>query len=548
MKDAITKLESILNQGLYGREEEVRLALLCVLSNKNLLLYGHDDALDILSRFQTLFGEVPITAKLSVSKKHTRKFDKYTAYCELGNHSNTEFLYQYLFTQKNTAVFETLKQVSPEAQKLKKFFDSYNFRQFWNDENKNHAINFIESLVINANPTGSNLDSKDDENSIAKELSNISDKRFKDFLHILAVNIIMNDRNTISPIDFGMFYYCMREWHDGVKYLENTICSSLSTEDLPTFVYHDEDYERNCKEEFAKKYESEHNLIPNVEFMFYVPYSSAPNKPQNDIFVRLNQFYTQYQNLNTQGNSSDLEDDLKLLKEKEKILKDAQLEEMELKESQLAQVQLKRSAFKPVEDGIKAKIKIASAKEHEFKEQRENLEAKYKDSKIKEQREGLESQIAEIKAQEAQFTEARLKLEDELKKARAGLEEKLKSTRDILESKLEEVKEKERDLQVVKERVDSALGNFKSDVSARVKESKDYLSSLRLLSGGLNKAIDACQKQIDSVSRPNPVWGNPLKAHLSALKRIQKNLPNLIKVFDAQIKKFEEQSAKIPKG
>ena len=62
MKDVIEKLEIILNQGLYGRDEEVRLALLCTLSNKPLLLYGHDDAKDI-----QILPQVQISQKIRIN-------------------------------------------------------------------------------------------------------------------------------------------------------------------------------------------------------------------------------------------------------------------------------------------------------------------------------------------------------------------------------------------------------------------------------------------------------------------------------------------------
>ncbi|RDU66097.1 hypothetical protein CQA53_04665 [Helicobacter didelphidarum] len=545
MKEAIERLESILNQGLYGREEEVRLALLCTLSNKTLLLYGHDDALDIQMRFAALFGEVPIKAKANSLIKNKNKLDKYTAYCEMGSHTNTDHLYQYLFTQRNTAIFEKLKQFAPEAHKLKKFFDTYNFKQFWNDENKTQAINFIESLVAHANPTGT-LITDNDENNVVKQLSNISDKRFRDFLHILAVNLIINDRNNITAMDFGMFYYCLRDWSDGVKYLETTICTSLSDENLPTFIFHDEEYERTCKEEFSKRYETESTLIPNVEFLFYVPYSSSPNTQHHEIFQKIEKFYTHYQNLIVQNHYAEMDADLQELRKCEQRLKETQLQEMDLKESQLAQVQLKRSAFKSVKDGLDERLKIANAKESEYREQREVLENKYKDSKIKEQREGLESQIAEIKAKEDQYKEVRLNLEGQLQDAKNVLEDKLKQTKEILEAKMREVQTRELELQTIKKKVDYSLNNFKTNVAIKIKDARDYLAQLRSLSVGLNKAIEACKMQIDSVSRPNPIWGNPLKAHLSALYRIQKNLPNLIRVFDTQIKKYEESTKRIP--
>ncbi|WP_104747012.1 hypothetical protein [Helicobacter bilis] len=549
MKDVIEKLEIILNQGLYGRDEEVRLALLCTLSNKPLLLYGHDDAKDIQMRFEALFGETPIKAKITAGSnlsKNKDKLSKYTAYCCLGNHNNTEHLYDYLFAPKNTNVIEKLKQLAPEANKLKTFFQDYNFTQFWDEENRAKAINFIESLASHANPTGElagDIAMLDDaEQNLVKQLSNISDKRFKDFLHLLAVNLIINNRKEITPIDFGMFYYCLRDWSDGVRYLETTICASLSNDELPTFVFHDEEYEKTCKETFFKSYEQYAFLIPNLEYMVYVPYSSSPSIPANEIFVRLDSFYTQFQNLVCEETSDDIAKDMQEVATKENILKDAQLKEMELKETQLAQVQLKRSAFKSVKDALDERLKIANAKESEFREQREILESKYKDAKTTDRREGLESQIAEVQAKEDQFKEIRLNLEAQLQDAKNTLEDKLKQTKEILEEKLQEVKAKELDLKEAQDKLNQKLTNRKGNMDVRIKEGREYLTQLRTLPVNLNKAVDACRKQIDAVSKPNPIWANPLKIHLAALYKIQKNLPNMIKAFDSQVKKYEEHA------
>ncbi len=549
MKEIIEKLEIILNQGLYGREEEVRLALLCTLSNKSLFLYGHDDAKDIQNRFQALFGESPIKAKANVTTntlKNKHKMNKYTAYCTLGNHSSSDHLYEYLFTQKNNIVLTKLRQLMPEAQKLKKFFQDYDFNQFWNEENKTKAIDFLESLVTHANPTRdlTNDILLDEEDNIGKQLNNISDKRFKDFLHLLAVNLIINGRREITPIDFGMFYYCLRDWSSGVKYLEATICSSLSNEDLPTFVFHDEDYEKQCREKFAAQYQSNASLIPNLEYMFYVPYISSPSTPPHDIFVKISDFYEQYQNLLEQHTNDDMQQDLQELRAKEKAFKEIQNQEIDLKETQLAQAQLKRSAFKSVKDALDEKLKIAISKENEFKEQREILENKFKDAKTNDRREGLESQITEVKAKEEQYKEIRLNLEGQIQEAKNALENKLKQTKDILESKSQEVREKEEDFKKIQEKVNLKLSNKKNLMETKIKNAKEYLTQLRSLSSILNKAIEACQKQIDAIVKPNPVWGNPLKIHLSALRRIQKNLPNMIRVFDLQIKKYEEYVAK----
>lgn len=549
MKDVIEKLEIILNQGLYGRDEEVRLALLCTLSNKPLLLYGHDDAKDIKMRFEALFGETPIKAKITASANLTKnkdKLSKYTAYCCLGNHNNTEHLYDYLFAPKNTSVIEKLKQLAPDANKLKKFFQDYNFTQFWDEENRTKAIHFIESLASHANPTGelagdiAMLD--DSEQNLVKQLANISDKRFKDFLHLLAVNLIINNRKEVTPIDFGMFYYCLRDWSDGVRYLETTICSSLSNDDLPTFVFHDEEYEKTCKEVFFKSYEKYAFLIPNLEYMVYVPYSSSPSIPANEMFLHLDNFYMKFQNLICEEISEDILKDMQEVEFKENILKDIQVKEMELKETQLAQVQLKRSAFKSVKDALDEKLKIANAKETEFREQREVLESKYKDAKTTDRRESLESQIKEVQEKENQFKEIRLNLEAQLQDAKNTLEDKLKQTKEILEEKLNEVKSKEMELKEAQERLQLKLTDRKNRMDVRSKEGREYLTQLRLIPANLNKAIDACRKQIDAVSKPNPIWANPLKIHLASLYKIQKNLPNMIKVFDHQVKKYEEHS------
>lgn len=551
MKDVIEKLEIILNQGLYGRDEEVRLALLCTLSNKPLLLYGHDDARDIQMRFEALFGETPIRAKITAGAnltKNKNKLSKYTAYCCLGNHNNTEHLYDYLFAPKNTSVIEKLKQLAPEANRLKKFFQDYNFTQFWDEDNRTKAIHFIESLASHANPTGelagdiTMLD--DSEQNLVKQLANISDKRFKDFLHLLAVNLIINNRKEITPIDFGMFYYCLRDWSDGVRYLETTICASLSSDDLPTFVFHDEEYEKTCREIFFKNYEKYAFLIPNLEYMVYVPYSSSPSVPANEVFVRLDNFYTQFQNLMCEEASSDIAKDIQDVQTKENILKDAQLKEMELKETQLAQVQLKRSAFKSVKDALDERLKIANSKETELREQREVLENKYKDAKTTDRREVLESQIKEVQEKENQFKEIRLNLEGQLQDAKNTLEDKLKQTKEILEEKLKEVRTKEMDLKDAQDRLQVKLANKKGSMEMCIREGREYLTQLRLLPASLNKAIEACKKQIDAVSKPNPIWANPLKIHLASLYKIQKNLPNMIRVFDHQVKKYEEHIKK----
>lgn len=551
MKDVIEKLEVILNQGLYGRDEEVRLALLCTLSNKPLLLYGHDDAKDIQMRFEALFGETPIHAKITAGTNLTNKknkLSKYTAYCCLGNHNSTEHLYDYLFAPKNTSVLEKLKQFSQEANKLKKFFQDYNFTQFWNEDNRAKAIHFIESLASHANPTGElagDITMLDDaEQNLVKQLSNISDKRFKDFLHLLAVNLIINNRKEITPIDFGMFYYCLRDWSSGVHYLETTICSSLSNDELPTFVFHDEEHEKACKEVFFKNYEKYAFLIPNLEYMVYVPYSSSPSIPANEIFVRLDNFYTQFHNLICEETGDDITKDMQEVQAKENILKDAQLKEMELKETQLAQVQLKRSAFKSVKDALDERLKIANAKETEFREQREILESKYKDAKTTDRREGLETQIKEVQEKENQFKEVRLNLEAQLQDAKNTLEDKLKLTKEILEEKLKEVRAKEADLKEAQDKLNVKLANKKGNMEVRIKDGREYLTQLRLLPASLNKAIEACRKQICAVSKPNPIWANPLKIHLASLYKIQKNLPNMIKVFDQQVKKYEEHIKK----
>ncbi len=545
MKDVIEKLEVILNQGLYGRDEEVRLALLCTLSNKPLLLYGHDDAKDIKLRFESLFGETPITAKVNANFNNKNKMNKYTAYCHLSNHNNTEHLYEYLFSQRNNNIIEKLKQLAPDAQKIKKYFQDYNFTQFWNEDNREKAIGFIESLVsyVSSADGGDTSLLDTEEQNIIKQLSNISDKRFKDFLHLLAVNLMINDRKEITPIDFGMFYYCLRDWSNGLRYLETSICSSLSNEELPTFVFHDEEYEKSCKEEFSKQYEQKAFLIPNLEYMFYVPYSSSPNIQPNDIFTKIDKFYKNFENLSSQeGFESDIEQDLKEVQLKEEALRDIELKEMELKESQLAQVQLKRSAFKSVKDGLDERLKIAIAKETEFKEQREALESKFKDAKIKEARENFEAQIIEVQAKENKFIEVRLNLEAQLQDAKNTLEDKLKQTKDILEAKMLEVNEKREELKEAKDKLNVKLLNRKNTTELKLKEAKEYLTQLRLIPAGLNKSIEACTKQINAVSKPNPIWANPLKMHLSALYKIQKNIPNMIKFFDSHIKQYEESS------
>ena len=81
-------------------------------------------------------------------------------------------------------------------------------------------------------------------------------------------------------------------------------------------------------------------------------------------------------------------------------------------------------------------------------------------------------------------------------------------------------------------------------LETKLKDAKDYLSQLRSVTAVLNKAIDSCQKQIDIAPKPNPIWSRTLKIHLKGLRRIQKSLPNMIKIFDEQIKKYEEDSKK----
>lgn len=548
VKEVIEKLEVALNQGLYGREEEMRLALLCVLANKSLFLYGHDDVREIHARLEALFGETRIAIKVGNNIKKKDKIHHYTISCNLGNHNNNGHLYEYLFAQNSSNVIEKLSQFKAEAQKIKKFFQDYNFTQFWSDENKTKAIDFIESLVSHVNPTGDlvNAMATDSENqSIGKQLQKLSDKRFKDFLHLLAINLIINDRSNITTIDFGMFYYFLSDWMDGMKYLEETICSNLSNDNLPTFAFHNEDYEQKCKNDFFVQYQKYALLIPNLEYMFYVPYSSSPNEPQHDMFIKLKDFYRQYQNLVIVDNNNDeMQEDLLELSAKEEIFKKVQLEELELKETQLAQVQLKRSMFKSIKDGLEEKLKIALSKENEFKEQREALENKFKDTKIQEHREGMEEQIADIKANEDKFREVRIKLEGELQDAKNTLEDKLKQTKEILEKKLIEVKAKEDEFKIVQNRVNNKIASQKSSMNARLKEAKEYLTQLRSIPVSLNKAIEACEKQSNAVLKPNPVWVNPLRVHLLGLRKIQKNLPNMIRVLDSQIKKYEEHAKK----
>ncbi|RDU59288.1 hypothetical protein, partial [Helicobacter sp. MIT 14-3879] len=472
---------------------------------------------------------------------------KYTAYCFLGNHANSDHLYKYLFSTKSNNIIERLKQFAPEAQRIKKYFREYDFSKFWNDGNKTKAIDFIESLANYAAPPHTqDEDSKSHASNVLA--ANISDKHFKDFLHLLAINLLINNKKDISPMDFGMFYYCLREWADGLKYLEESICMSLSSQILPTFVFHDEEYERSLKEQFLLELEQNAHNFPHSEFMVYVPYSSSPNKAPNEMLLKVQNFHKQFQNILQQDSDEDLEKDFKEIEVKEDILKRAQLEEMELKESQLAQVQLKRSAFKTVKDGLDERLKIAAAKEMELREQRESLENKYKDSKIAGQKESYESQIAEVRAKENQYKEIRLNLEGQLQDAKNVLEDKLRQTKEILESKLKEIQAKEADVQAVRAKLNAKLANVKGDVNTRIKQAKDYLTQLRSLSVGLNKAIESCEEQMQATSKPNPVWANPLKFHASGLRKIQKNLPNMIRVFDAQIKQYEESTRKKLQG
>ena len=545
IKESISKIESVLNHGLYGREEEIRLAILCALGEKSLFLYGHDDVNEIELRINTLFGEGYIKTKAEVGAEYlkSKKMNKHIAYCSVGNHDNSNSLYKYLFAQNsNTNILAKLKQLEPEAQKIKKYFQDYDFNTFWSEENKNKAIDFMESVTSYANPVGD--ENGDSTNHISKQLSEVSDRRFKDFLHILAINLIINDKKEVDTMDFGMFFYCLRDWSSGTKYLESIIFSNISSQNLPTFVFHDSDYDKIKKEEFLEKFKKMSYLIPNVEFIFYVPYSSSPNTAPHDIFVKIDKFYAQYSNLTKDNNSDDIEKDLKELREKERILKDAQTEEMDIKESHLAQVQLKRSAFKNIKDSIDNKLKIAVAKESEFREQREALETKLRDTKIKAQTEGLEAQIADIKAKEEQYTEIREDLESQLQDAKNNLEGKLNQIKDILGSKALEVKEKEAELKRIQDIVKQKMSNKKGKLETKLKDAKDYLSQLRSVTAVLNKAIDSCQKQIDIAPKPNPIWSRTLKIHLKGLRRIQKSLPNMIKIFDEQIKKYEEDSKK----
>lgn len=549
MKDVIEKLESALNQGLYGRDDEVRLALLCTLADKPLFLYGHDDAMEIKARFDALFGENPIKAKVTSSDliKKKYKINEYAAYCFLGNHTDSNQLYDYLFSIKTDGLTERLKKFSLEAQKVKKYFNDFDYTKFWNDDNKNTTIHFIESLTnhVSLSHTSSEKEEEDkNEKKLKLLVANISDKQFKDFLHLLAINLLISERNTLSPMDFGMFYYCLKDWAEGLKYLEETICMALSSSICPTFVFHNEEYEKQLREEFYLEYEKSGHNLPHSEFMVYVPYSSSPSQPKSDILQKIESFHRKLQQISKLDSNDDIEADIKEAEMKEEILKKAQLEEMELKESQLAQVQLKRSAFKTVKEGLDERLKIATAKETELREQREALESKYKDSKIAGQKEGYESQIAEVKAKESQYTDIRLNLEGQLQDAKNDLENRLKKAKEILESKLKEIQAKEADVKAAKAKLQGKIGDLKSDMQARLKKAKDYLLVLRSSSVSLSKAVEACDKQIKGASKPNPLWANPLKSHTSALRKIQKNLPNMIRILDSQIKQYEEAAKK----
>lgn len=543
--DIIQKLEIILNQGLYGRDDEVRLALLCVLANKPLFLYGHDDVTEIKTRFDALFGETFIKAKVCYSNVLKEKYNinKYTAYCFLGNHTDSNFLYKYFFSANCSNVVERLGQFRAEAQKLKKYFQEYDFSKFWNDENKNIAINFIESLVAHvARLCNQDAGSSADKAKIL--ITNISDKHFKDFLHLLAINLIISNRKILSPMDFGMFYYCLRDWADALKYLEETICLSLSNASIPTFVFHNAECENELKKQFLTGYEQNVSEFPYGEFMVYVPYSSSPNQSPHEIFLIIQDFHKYFQDISQTDHHHDLDEDFRELESKEDIFKRAQLEEIELKEAQLAQVQLKRSAFKTVKDGLDERLKIVIAKETELREQREALENKCKDSKIAGQKEGYELQIAEVRAKENQYKEVRLNLEGQLQEARNVLEDKLRHTKEILESKIQELQVKEADVQEVRTRVNARLASLKSDVNIRLKKAKGYATQLRSLVVTLNKIIESCDKQMQNVSKPNPIWANPLKLHVAGLHKIQKNLPSMIRVFETKIKQYEENMRK----
>lgn len=547
MKNFIQKLEAVLNQGLYGRDDEVRLCLLCVLANKPLFLYGHDDVVEIKNRFDALFGDTPIKIKVCSSNviKKKYKVSKYAAYCYLGSHTSSSQLYDYLFSTESANVVEKLKGFSQEIQKVKKYFIDYDFSQFWNDENKNVAIKFMESMV--AYTISLQVGSIDDEDSIdsAKILSaNVSDKRFKDFLHLLAINLIIDNRKTISLIDFGMFYYCLLDWSDGLKYLEETICISLSNANLPTFVFHDLDCENKIKDNFFLEYEKNLSNLTYSEFLVYVPYSSSPNHPIHESLSRIGDFHNQIQAISQKDSNQGLDEDLKKLESAERALKQVQLEEVELKETQLAQVQLKRSSFKTVKDGLDERLKIAISKETELREQRELLENKYKDSKIAGQKEGYESQIADVKAKEDQYKEIRMNLEEQLQDAKNILEAKLIQTKEILEAKLKEIRQKEQDVETARLKVNDRLTNFKSGVNARLKKAKEYAAWLRSSFTTLNKAIESCDKSMQNSSKPNPVLVNPLKLHVFGLRKIQKNLPNMIRIFDTAVKQYEERSKK----